>query len=145
MTNFEKYKEKIAKIVRNDKFISLNKNTRVLGECGSISCYNCRFLGNCAIEALEWLYEEYQEPAPKLTKKERAFCEIVRHGYIARDENGSIACHFPEPQKNIPRHSWHNFYNYKIFLDENSFSFIEWKDEKPWSIEDLLKLEVCDD
>lgn len=138
MTNFEKYKDEIAKIVRNGKFISLNKNTRVLGECGSISCYNCRFLGNCAIEALEWLYEEYQEPAPKLTKKERAFCEIVRHGYIARDKDECLHIYRVPPSKNSLEWTGQCW----IELGCDFFSFILWEDEKPWNIEDLLKLEV---
>lgn len=140
MTNFEKYKDEILPLAKNNQGFAFRMNK--ITACKLSGCENCIFTGSCIANRIKWLYEEYQEPAPKLTKKERVFCEIVRHGYIARDENGSIACHFPEPQKNIPRHSWHNFYNYKIFLDENSFSFIEWKDEKPWSIEDLLKLEV---
>lgn len=144
MTNFEKYKDEILGISRTQA-IAINKRRNAPEKCSHSVCSECLLHEgrSCNQKAIfQWLYSEYQEPAPKLTKKERVFCEIVRHGYIARDENGSIACHFPEPQKNIPRHSWHNFYNYKIFLDENSFSFIEWKDEKPWSIEDLLKLEV---
>lgn len=141
MTNFEKYKGEIAKIVRNSKFISLNKNTRVLGECGSISCYNCRFLGNCAIEALEWLYEEYQEPAPKLTKDEAIFCNIV-DGFIARDKDGSLALYSSEPY--LENEYWFDSDTEAsgTTIKSDLFPFITYKSEKYWSIEDLLKLEV---
>lgn len=144
MTNFEKYKDEIAKIVRNNKFISINKNTRVLGECGSISCYNCRFLGNCAIEALEWLYEEYQEPAPKLTKKERAFCEIVKDGYIARDKNRGLAYHSNLPEYYDSSEYWVPDFSI-VKISRQYFNFITCEPGKAWSIKDLLKLEVCDD
>lgn len=84
---------------------------------------------------------EKKKNAPKLTPKERAFCEVIQSGYIARDEDGQISWYGFEPCK---EHTAWIGPNWNA-LKENEFPFIKWEDEKPWSIEDLLKLEVAND
>lgn len=105
MTNFEKFKNEITEIFYNKKtLIAREKNTGKFACCGDISCAHCQFLrGNCVVSMFKWLLEEYQEPAPKLTTKERAFCEIIKNGYIARNEKGRLFFYSEKPVQNISR------------------------------------------
>ena len=147
MTNYEKFKDKINEILIVDGIVALkNGEPAYCIEHGCRRCRNCEFLhhDSCRIKFLEWLFKEYVEPAPTLTSKERAFCETVSvypNRYIARDKDGMLKLFCEEPIK--ISHLWdidsHGSY---FAINETLFPFIKWKDEEPWSIEDLLKLEV---
>lgn len=140
MTNFEKYKDEILGISRTQA-IAINKRRNAPEKCSYSVCSECLLHEGtyCNQKAIfQWLYSEYQEPAPKLTKKERVFCEIVRHGYIARDKDGSLCVYdsFPAQRTlNLVEDRWVN-------IDSDTFQFITWESGKAWSIESLLKLEV---
>lgn len=132
MTNFEKYKDDILRIAAVDDTPALVKG-KVL-RCNSTACEKCEFANhenrNCNHNLFKWLYAEYKEPAPKLTAKERAFCEMV---------------HCPQDYHLI--RSWQGelflkrkYYATPFYVDPDSFSFI--KHDKLWSVEELLKLEV---
>lgn len=82
---------------------------------------------------------EQKKAAPKLTAKERAFCEISGHSYIARDKDGTICSYFCSPQKK--KESWQAAGSV-CTLDCASFPFITWEDSEPWTLEHLLALEV---
>lgn len=92
---------------------------------------------NAAAKVKAW---EQEKPAPKLTAKERAFCEVVNGGYITRDADNSITCFYHKPRKKDGVW-WHPHSGYRN-LNEEFFPFIKWEDKKPWSIKDLLALEV---
>ena len=86
------------------------------------------------------------QPKPKLTKRERAFCELITDGYIARDGEMALCWHECKPIKDMDFYEWSstdcgNLINIEIF-DEIPFMFIQWEDDEPWAVEDLLKLEV---
>ena len=76
-----------------------------------------------------------------LTKQERAFCEAIKNDgcYIARNKSGRLALHCLRPDKG--RIAWTNKSAW-LPLNKDFFPFIIWEDDEPWSIEDLLKLEV---
>lgn len=154
MTNFEYYKEEILKLINNNEEFTFSTNGKIipcrvdvsLSECRSCVFYDCE---SCHTELFRWLYAEHKEQ-PKLTKKERLFCELVERGWICSDKNGSLFLYSVKPQdKN--NHEWKTP-NYCDTFDLNyrltrnvmgcTFSFITWDDAEPWSIEDLLKLEV---
>lgn len=140
MTNFEKYKDEILPLAKNNWGFAFRMNK--ITACKLSECENCIFTGSCIANRIKWLYEEYQEPAPKLTKAERGFCEIVETGYIARDlVNNSISYYSAKPYIDSHNYFWNSPYT-SIELSPEYFSFIKWEDKKPWSIEDLLKLEV---
>lgn len=84
-----------------------------------------------------------QPKAPKLTKKEKAFCELTGSGYIARDDDTDLWWHefLPKKSKVCGWVSGGQNIHLDVF-DEISFSFIHWEDDLPWAVEDLLKLEV---
>lgn len=142
-TNFEFYKDEILKCLsKNSVAIKNNKPVKCDGRCNS--CIRNNEIGECIDKPLfEWLYAEHIEP-PKLTKRERAFCEAVQTGWIARDEGGTLYW-FPQNESVEKRASIWSASEYSnisfMILD---FSFIKWSDEKPWSVADLLKLDVME-
>ena len=83
---------------------------------------------------------------PKLTKRERAFCELITDGYITRDGDMALWWNEYKPIKDMDFYEWSgtdcgNLVNLELF-DEIPFMFIQWEDDEPWAVEDLLKLEV---
>ena len=140
MTNFEKYKDEILGISRTQT-IAISKRRNAPEKCSNSVCSECLLHEGtyCNQKAIfQWLYSEYQEPASKLTKAERGFCEILQKGYIARDENGNLFVYDALPRRS--ERIWSGF-NWRQ-LDCSFYPFITWESGKAWSIEDLLKLEV---
>lgn len=143
MTNFEFYKDKILKLVKKDESIALKGNDLV--ECRETgNCYACRFYESgksCENKKIEWLYEEYTPPK-KLTKRERAYCEAVEKGWLARDRNGELYLHKEKPHKRSD--DW----NYDVEWSNlnpsfyPSFDFLKWEDDEPYAVEEMLKWEV---
>ena len=143
-TNFEFYKDEILEIVENGS-VAVDYGEPIA--CSDASCANCLFNSNggCYQHRMlfNWLYAEHIE-APKLTKRERAFCEAVQTGWIARDKD-KLLCWFPD---NVEVHKdsimWNATHCLFMSLLKLPFAFIKWEDEKPWAVEDLLKLEVME-
>lgn len=148
MTNFEKYKDEILEISRTQA-IAINKRRNAPEKCSYSVCSECLLHEGtyCNQRAIfQWLYSEYQEPAPKLTKTEKGFCEVIevlKDGYIARDKNGELYLYNNPPY--VTETDWRANYGHCTRLCSKFFPFITWESGKAWSIEDLLKLEVCDD
>lgn len=155
MNKFEKYFEELKNI--KGKVVIINDKPK---ECTLFTdCNDCiRKISNMSVltgmcsskRLIKWLAEEYVESVESVTlnKKERMFCELVETGYIARDKDGKIYWYKAIPNKRIC--DWYDSITQVHisfeFIDEYSenlkFDFIKWEDEKPWSVEDLLKLEV---
>ena len=140
-TNFEVYENKIIDWIGAGNcsgfLIAGIKGVDVKETCAGHACHECR-------KTLAALLAEEHIELPKLTKRERAFCEAVQTGWIARDRNGSL-CWFPDDA--VVKKSgiiWHAEKYVCISHFKLQFLCIKWEDEKPWSIEDLLKLEVMD-
>ena len=141
MTNFEKYREEILKITKNGAHFAVPKKAQVPIACTCLSCVDCLFNGCCHPKKIRWLYEEAVEPAPTLTVKERAFCEIVRSGYIARDSDTTLWVFTSEPIELDG--VWGNEDDECAFnIIGGVFRFITYESGKAWSIEELLQLEV---
>lgn len=144
MTNLEKYVNTIINIRNQDSTevaVAMDIETGVLRRCSEVGCkrckFSCRYSGNicCEVNIVRWLFSKYQEPAPKLTKTEKGFCEVIKDGYIARDKNGDLYI----------ENNWGINRGYYMKLCSKFFPFITWESGKAWSIEDLLKLEVVDE
>ena len=138
-TNFEFYKDEILEKTKGNSAISMVNGK--LASCDATSCAMCDFNPECNTRFMQWLYAEHID-APKLTKRERAFCEAVQTGWIARDKDRKIYW-FPadeEIQKTEMMWNAETFMN--VSITKLAFAFVKWEDEKPWSVEDLLKLEV---
>ena len=164
MTNYEKYREEIIDILSkgDTNQLAVLKNGRPV-TCLGTDCENCQFeLADVTIDASDycnrqypekvkaWLNAEYVEPPPKLTKAERAFCESLVPGCcIVRNVTGGLYVYTEKPVKSGM--SWslpgakHTCCTNIGAIHNVSFPFIRWKDEQPWKVEDLLKLEVLDE
>ena len=128
MTNFEKWKDEILKIKHDGYDVAVKDG--VPKPCVGI-CDQCEFEREspCSAKFVDWLLAEYQEPAPKLTRREREFLECFTHPdykEIFRNDYGLYvtAC---EPGNGLS-------------ISNDMFPFIN--SGEIWTLEDLLKLEV---
>ena len=130
MTNFEKWKDEILRLGRDGQDGIACLNGKPI-PCVTIDdCCNCDFnKDSCDGKFLLWLYEEYTEPKPKLTKRERAFCEA-----FAFPHNEKI-------RRTICGNLTLDVHNQSYHLDNTWFKFIK-AGATSWRVEDLLKLEV---
>lgn len=150
VTNYEYFKDEIIELVTDGDNIALRDGRPV--RCGNMrGCDICGFSsvsGNCCGPRKAWLNAEHIEK-PKLTKKERQFCELVETGWIARDCCGHLNYrpYDNKPHKDLCGLNWKGdlltgtvLHCINVTLPIN-FSFITWDDKEPWSVEELLKLE----
>lgn len=132
MTNFEKWKDEILEIDGLGK-LAVVDGTPV--NCRKIDCSVCDFskVSNCERDILNWLYEEYKEATPKLSKRDKEFCEAL-HNIVDQPCAFSIG-RTPAGNMYLAVHD-----SVKFCLDNTSFKCIKATGE--WSLTDLLKLEV---
>lgn len=154
MTNFEFYKDDIyvCSVVRGKQFALVDDK---IFPCDLVVCQDCKFTcyrTGCTAKKFEWLYQEYVVK-PTLSKIERLFCELAECGYIARDEDGALMWYLNKPLKNMKTYEWDPdsqrpedrarcHVAAAPCMSDDNFPFINWEDEEPWAVEDLLKLEV---
>ena len=142
MTNFEYWKDKILKINNEDGDIAIIKGIPSRC-CSAKKCYYCdlSLKGNsCRQQLIEWLYSEHEEE-PKLTKRERKLCEALETGWIAANKSGKVYWYNRLPIKgdNAYVNCGKSMY---ISGAGFFFAFINFEDEEPWMVENLLQLEV---
>ena len=140
ITNFEKYKDEILSITDFGDNIAF-VDGKVCIRNHMIDCSDCSFgelngMDTCYKNIVEWLCS-YTKPT--LTRRERAFCEYAQIGHITRDQNGQLFHAVELPIKEELAWSGGVRCEHIEYVD---FNFITWDDEEPWSVEDLLKLEV---
>lgn len=158
MKNREKFAKEILDIACSGRSIAVTKDNEVVC-CDNINCESCMFdmvehIGRsqvCLDRLREWSESEYVEK-PTITSRERNFIDLIlaKWEYIARDADEKLYAFDLLPSKK--RDSWCienalicNYCNISEKLFGKMFDFIKWEDEKPWSIEDLKKLEVKDE
>lgn len=144
----EKYSTEIMTIAMNGSRVAIVDDKPV--PCGLLTCNNCDLSKNpnksCKTLLKEWANSEYTE-MPKLTNNEFRVCELLEYGWIARDKNNQLHWYNKHPKK-MKRIWMSNDMNDSTCLECVSifsnvkFDFIQWEDENPWAIEELLKLEV---
>lgn len=89
-TNFEVYKDDLSNILAQREGRCIVMEADDIMKSGFHRFCNGSDCGECWRELFKYLAEEHVEQ-PKLTKRERAFCEAVQTGWIARDEINSCA------------------------------------------------------
>lgn len=141
MTNFEYWKDRILEIVKSGGGLAL-KNGNPTG-CYHTICENCNFYGKtdgCNVNKFAWLYSEHKDK-PKLTKRERKLCEALETGWIAANKSGKVYWYNRLPIKgdNAYVNCGKSMY---ISGAGFHFDFIDFEDEEPWMVENLLQLEV---
>jgi len=141
MNNFEKYKEELLKGKH-----AINKKTNEPKYCRTLSCNDCELEASgrdCTSALIEWGLKEAIEI--KLTKKQRAFCEMVETGWLAADKDGYLFYYEDKPP--IRSESYEGIWATNgrmakakpIYLNDMfpKFPFITWENS-PVSIETLL-------
>lgn len=140
MLNAEYYKEKIKKEGLAFGFV----NGEIV-PCSKTDCNECDFyrdiVTSCSLKTVKWLISEYKEPVT-LTAREKHFVEFAEDGWLARDKNGELYFYKDKPHK--MRSDWWDNASCRLKSFGDFFPFIKWKDEEPWSVEELRKLEVQD-
>lgn len=149
MKNKEKYAKEIFEIACSGKEIAVNKISGKVTVCTEIDCNNCLFSEICSPNAIkEWAESEYIEPV-KISKRDRAFLEYINEEFkwITRDENKLLFAWSCEPRKSLSENEWVLMSCMALRLNEFSIDFpmVKWEDPEPWLIEDLKKLEVCEE
>lgn len=148
MKNKEKYAKEIVEIACNGSSVAVTKEDgRVVQCCGNIACSECLFESyNCRNEIKEWAESEYIEK-PKISKKDKVFLDYLKeYKCVARDGDGKLYAYTFIPKKILGCASWgvdgDSKNISKLSID---FPMVKWKDEEPWFIEDLKKLEVVEE
>lgn len=145
-TNFEFHNNELLDFIVHSWTVA--KQHGELVRCCDIECKDCDFTldfsecEKCSEARRKYFSAEHIEQ-PKLTNRERAFCEVAQTGWIARDNNGRIHWYSRKPYKS--GEEW--FYNGDRFVDFtnfNLFSCVKGLEETPYAVEDLLKLEVME-
>lgn len=154
MINAEKY---IDEIVKTNNDFGFNKRDRKIIKCDTKFCKECLFHQenrkvdepSCNVAKLKWLISENKEPI-KLNRLEYEILKFIEFGYIARDKDGNLFSFWYKPEKD--NDIWdcdvkkNQNYSQDLTLFNELFEFIKWEDEKPTSIDELLKnCEVVDD
>lgn len=154
MKNKEKYAKEIIEVSCSGYCFGINKCTNEVVPCSCIRCFKCMFNDNkdCIKRRKDWAESEYIEK-PVISKRDRAFLDYLGEEckFIVRDENGELFVYIGEPHKLIDCWEVDCCENVICEVDKPLCMFnidlpmIKWKDDKPWLIEDLKKLEVVEE
>ena len=156
MINAEKYKDELLKVINDNvqDFIAFDTRDNKIKKCPTIKCDNCKFSGKksgvlCTQTKLKWLLSEYKEPI-KVSKFEydilKYLSDNTSNMYITRTKVGNIYLHKSKPKKDKVNALWAGEYPTSLIPFNKLFQFVQWEDEKPYSINDILKnCRVIDD
>ena len=153
MKNREKFAKEILDIACNGATIAVTQENKVVC-CGDINCSQCLFgkkdnyVYYCDDEKrMQWSESEYVEK-PTITSREKNFLDLLlpKWKYIARDSNNELYIYNEKPERrDCDWYSNDGICRISTRFFGDMFNFIKWENEKPWSIEDLKKLEVKDE
>lgn len=97
------------------------------------------------LKLIEWLNSEYILQKPKLTKRQRAFCECVETGWLVRQPSGYLALFVKKPERACVMFNCTEDDEYEsVYLIDfrfPDFPFIK-NENEPISIEEMLTWEV---
>lgn len=142
MNKLEKYFEELKNIRENIAIVNDEPK-----ECVETECSKCKRddIDGCSHKILiEWLAEEYVEK-PKLTLNEHKLCQVLKKGWLVRDKFNGLTFHVKKPSVADDTEwisSGSAFKISNLMFEDVKFEFIELGDKEPWSVEDLLKLEI---
>lgn len=155
MINAEKFKDELLEILSENRYIEVDKSNRKIRKCTGNNCPKCMFgitaLGkgrdSCSIAAMLWLLSEYKEPI-KLSRLEYDILKYIsdntKYLYITRDDCNGLFLYGIEPTKGDG--CWYGKYYAGMAAFSKLFQFVQWSDEKPTSIKEVLdNCEVVDD
>lgn len=150
MENGEKYAKQIVNAVTKGGYgFGIVAATNEFKNCNEMPCKKCLFYpgdgASCVDKKRAWAKSEYIE-IREISKKDKAFLEYLdkKLKYIARDKTGNLIafehiCERDEDGWMLSPGAIKSFYNLNV-----QFPMIKWEDDKPWSIDRLKKLEICE-
>lgn len=148
MKNKEKYAKEIVEIACNGRDVAVCKSTGKPIDCVDIVCSKCSFaVGSCMKSRKEWAESEYIELV-KISKRDRSFLDYINNNfvYVARDENGRLFVYSEKPIKKTYYYDNIGGVTGSVgFVFDIKLPMVKWEDPEPWLIEDLKKLEVCEE
>ena len=153
MKNKEKYAKEIVDAVTSGGYgFGFNKFSGEIKRCNEVSCNECLFcmshgLNDCRNAKREWAESEYIEPV-KISKRDREFLDYIKDNfkYIARDESGRLYAYSDKPIKKSCYYDISCGVAGRIgSVFDIKLPMVKWEDADPWLIEDLKKLEVCEE
>lgn len=98
------------------------------------------------IVAVYELNEVWKREEPTITEDEKTILRNLPEDYkwIARDESGVLYIYHDKPKKK--EFIWIlGFGSSRLNLFDHLFKMVQWADDEPWRIEDLLNLDVKKD
>lgn len=142
MINAVKFKEAIRAVGCD---FGIKEETNEIVACGTcvdgLECQKCKFDGQgrgCDISKVNWLLKDCKTELSLLEYEVLKALEADGWFYIARDKDGSLFAYNFEPYKKDD--IWDNDGdNYEIVLFKKEFKFVDWLDEKPTLIQDILE------
>ena len=154
MKNKEKFAKEIVDAVTSGGYgFGFNKFSGEIKRCNEVSCNECLFhyvlhgLDDCNKTKREWAESEYIEKSV-ISKRDRSFLDYIKNNfvYIARDENGRLFVYGEKPiKKSYYYDSIGGVRGSVSFMFDIKLPMVKWEDPEPWLIEDLKKLEVCEE
>lgn len=153
MINAEKWKKEILDITEGGYYFAVSKDRQnIARSCDGLKCENCIFDEEddhdcgCNFSRMKWMLSEYKEPI-KVTRLEHEILKWAKkegYKYIERDEDGELYIFQSEPKKLDIEWDCCDVY-IELPLFKKLFQFIQWADEKPTSIQEMLNnCEVID-
>ena len=143
MIDKETYEREITRM-----FDSVRTKNKGRSDCCGVPCSRCPLEGICRITAwnvfkmIEFVEQWSKEHQPlKLTRFEFEMLKwLDKAGYkfIVRNPGGKLRIYYDTPEKDVS--FWISENGYKTLTSFNElFQFVQWKDEEPTSIQDVLK------
>lgn len=158
MLNAEKHRDQLLKFVEenHDSLFGIDKNSEPIS-CAVSRCNNCQFGFkknnyiegySCSAAKMKWLLSEYKEPV-KLSRLEHDILKYLsdntRHMYIIRNKDGKLFLYDTEPKKIKYNGWWEGRGVHGMVMFNKLFQFVQWSDEEPTSIKEVLEnCEVVD-
>lgn len=153
MLNAEKYRNKLLKFIEEKDVGSFSFSKGEEGkfwQCGGRRCSECGLSkegSSCSLKRVKWLLSEYEEPV-RLTKLEYDILKYIsdntKYLYITRDDCNGLFLYGIEPTKGDG--CWYGKYYAGMAAFSKLFQFVQWSDEKPTSIKEVLdNCEVIED
>ena len=139
MLNFEKCESEILSLTERKEEFAVNKKTGKVVACSGFPCLECLFKHGCGVNKIKWLYSEYKEPI-KITKAAKTILENInpKFKWIAKDENGIVCIYNTKPRKEGAVWVGDTYASFYSTLKAELFDFLNWSDEEPTNIQELL-------
>ena len=146
MINAEKHKNELRTLLKLNKLqdCALRKDNGSFGNCYNIGCKNCMFddKEGCTYARIKWMLSECKEPI-KVSKLEydilKYLADNTEYIYMSRNGNGNIFLYDVEPEKSKSAPWWAGRGMCHMGMFNKLFQFVQWEDEEPTSIEEVLK------